>query len=73
MPKPAFVVGEKGDPLSLYLEDVFTVPANLTGNPAISIPAGTVEQNGKQLPVGMQLTSAHGDEATLFALGRALR
>ncbi len=66
MPKPAFVVGEKGDPLSLYLEDVFTVPANLTGNPAISIPMGNVGG----LPVGAQLTAAHGDEAGLFAVAK---
>lgn len=72
MPAPAFKIGEKGDPLSLYLEDVFTVPANLTGNPAISIPMGTVEQDGKQLPVGLQLTAAHGDEEGLFAIGKAL-
>lgn len=69
MPKPAFKIGEKGDPLSLYLEDVFTVPANLTGNPAISIPMGEVEG----LPVGIQLTAAHGDEATLFAVGKELQ
>lgn len=72
MPTPAFKVGEKGDPLSLYLEDVFTVPANLTGNPAISVPMGTAEHDGKELPVGIQLTAAHGAEAALFAAGRML-
>jgi aspartyl-tRNA(Asn)/glutamyl-tRNA(Gln) amidotransferase subunit A len=72
MPTPAFKIGEKSDPLSAYLEDVFTVPANLTGNPAISIPMGTVEREGKQLPVGIQLTAAHGDEAALFAIGKEL-
>ena len=72
MPKPAFTIGEKGDPLSLYLEDVFTVPANLTGNPAISLPMGTAERDGKALPVGLQLTAAHGDEAALFSIGKAL-
>lgn len=70
MPTPAFKIGEKGDPLSLYLEDVFTVPANLTGNPAISVPMGSVEREGKQLPVGIQFTAAHGDEAALFAVGK---
>ena len=72
MPTPAFKIGEKNDPLSLYLEDAFTVPANLTGNPAISIPAGTVEREGKQLPIGIQFTAAHGDEAALFAVGKEL-
>ncbi|OGG73413.1 glutaminyl-tRNA synthase (glutamine-hydrolyzing) subunit A [Candidatus Kaiserbacteria bacterium RIFCSPLOWO2_01_FULL_54_20] len=72
MPYPAWKVGEKSDPLAAYLADIFTVTANLTGNPAISIPMGTVEREGKQLPVGLQLTAAHGDEAALFAAGKLL-
>ncbi|MDB5225210.1 MAG: hypothetical protein JWL87_162 [Candidatus Adlerbacteria bacterium] len=73
MPTPAFAVGEKSDPLSMYLADIFTVTANLTGNPALSVPMGTVERGGKQLPVGLQLIAAHGDEATLFALGKEIQ
>ena len=69
MPTPAWKIGEKSDPLSAYLADIFTVTANLTGNPAISIPMGTVEKEGKVLPVGIQFTAAHGQEDTLFALG----
>ncbi len=69
MPTPAWKIGEKSDPLSMYLADAFTVPANLTGNPAISIP---VKLNGNELPIGMQLTAAHGDERALFAIGKAL-
>jgi aspartyl-tRNA(Asn)/glutamyl-tRNA(Gln) amidotransferase subunit A len=72
MPDPAFKIGEKSDPLSAYLEDVFTVPANLTGNPAISIPMGTVDKEGIQLPVGIQFTAAHGNEAALFEIGKEL-
>ena len=72
MPYPAWKVGEKSDPLAAYLADIFTVTANLTGNPAISIPMGTVEREGKQLPVGLQLTAAHGDEASMFAAGKLL-
>lgn len=72
-PFPAFKIGEKSDPLSMYLADIFTVTANLTGNPAISMPAGTVPREGKDLPLGVQLTTAHGDEGTLFTLGRALQ
>ncbi|MBP7770819.1 MAG: Asp-tRNA(Asn)/Glu-tRNA(Gln) amidotransferase subunit GatA [Candidatus Pacebacteria bacterium] len=73
MPTPAFKAGEKSDPLAMYLADIFTVTANLTGNPAISIPMGTAEREGKQLPVGLQLTSAHGDEAGLLALGKEIQ
>jgi aspartyl-tRNA(Asn)/glutamyl-tRNA(Gln) amidotransferase subunit A len=70
VPTPAFKIGEKSDPLSMYLADIFTVTANLTGNPAISIPCGFVERDGKNLPVGIQFTAAHGDEKTLFTLGK---
>ena len=57
----------------MYLMDIFTVTANLTGNPAISVPMGTVTREGKELPVGMQLTAAHGDEPALFAAGKLLQ
>ncbi|MEI6864141.1 MAG: Asp-tRNA(Asn)/Glu-tRNA(Gln) amidotransferase subunit GatA [Candidatus Adlerbacteria bacterium] len=66
MPTPAWKIGEKSDPLSAYLADIFTVTANLTGNPAISVPMGTVDG----LPVGIQFTAAHGDEETLFRVGK---
>jgi aspartyl-tRNA(Asn)/glutamyl-tRNA(Gln) amidotransferase subunit A len=76
MPTPAFKIGEKSDPLSLYLEDTFTVLANLTGMPAISIPMGTVEREGsstslgikKKLPVGIHFTASHQAEGVLFAV-----
>lgn len=70
MPTPAWKIGEKSDPLSAYLADIFTVTANLTGNPALSVPMGVVEREGKKLPVGIQLTAAHGDEETLFSIGK---
>ena len=69
MPTSAWKVGEKSDPVSAYLADAFTVPANLTGNPAISIPMGTVERDGKELPVGFQIIAPHGGEDTLFTIG----
>ena len=73
-PGPAFKIGEKtGDPVAMYLEDIFTVTANITGMPAISIPCGTSEKEGKALPVGLQLTERHGDEATLFEVGKEFR
>ena len=71
-PSPAFALGEKSDPLSMYLEDIFTATANLTGMPAISVPMGFVERAGKQLPVGMHFTAPHQAEDALFVLGAAV-
>ncbi len=63
MPYPAFRLGEKiGDPLSLYLADVDTVPINLAGVPSISVPCGFSEG----LPIGMQIIGKHFDEATIL-------
>ncbi|MES3030880.1 MAG: Asp-tRNA(Asn)/Glu-tRNA(Gln) amidotransferase subunit GatA [Patescibacteria group bacterium] len=70
-PAPAFKIGEKlSDPVAMYLEDIFTVTANLTGMPAISIPSGFAEKDGKKLPLGLQITARHGDEKVLFEAGR---
>jgi aspartyl-tRNA(Asn)/glutamyl-tRNA(Gln) amidotransferase subunit A len=64
---PAFKLGEKvDDPLQMYLEDIFTVTANITGVPAISVPAGTVERDGKNLPIGFQLMGKWFDEENLL-------
>ncbi len=72
-PLPAIKIGEKQDPLSMYLLDIFTVTANITGNPALSVPMGTVERDGSQLPVGFQLSGAHGDEAGILRLGKEIQ
>ncbi len=70
-PGPAFKIGEKiNNPLSLYLEDVFTVPANIVGIPAISLPSGLVEREGVSLPLGLQLMAPHACESLLFAVGK---
>jgi len=69
-PTPAFNIGEKSDPLSLYLADIFTVSANIAGVPGISLPAGFVEREGKELPVGFQLLGSHNREDILFACGK---
>lgn len=69
-PTPAFKIGEKSDPLSMYLADIFTVPINLTGVPAISVPGGTVEREGKLLPVGVQYIAPHVGDRRLFDFGK---
>ena len=72
-PAPAFKLGEKtADPLAMYAEDIFSVPVNLAGVPAISVPSGTVVREGKELPVGFQIIAPHGDEGTLFTIGAAV-
>ncbi len=63
-PSPAFAFGEKGnDPLEMYLNDVFTVPASLAGLPGISIPSGLSESG---LPLGLQLLGQPFDEETVI-------
>lgn len=69
---PAFKFGEKSDPITMYLEDIFTVTANLTGMPAISVPMSTVVCDEKQLPIGIQFTAPHGAEELLFEVGSAV-
>jgi len=70
-PSPAFDLGEKtgGDPVEMYLNDVFTVPVNLAGLPGISVPAGLSEQG---LPLGLQLIGRPFDEETLFSLAEVI-
>jgi len=68
-PTPAFKFGEKSDPLSMYLADVFTVGLNIAGVPGISIPAGVTKAG---LPVGVQLVAAHFAEEKLFLGAHAL-
>lgn len=69
-PITAWKIGEKSDPLSMYLADIFTVSANIVGVPAISAPAG-VDSNG--LPIGIQFMSTWGDESGLFAIGKDIK
>ncbi len=66
-PTPAFKFGEKtADPLSMYLADIFTVPANISGCPSLSVPSGFVGN----LPLGICLTSDLGREDILFKAGK---
>ena len=66
-PTPAFQFGEKTtDPLAMYLGDIYTVAVNLSGLPALSLPAGSVVRDGKRLPVGLQIISRRfADDALL--------
>ncbi len=69
-PSAAFAIGEKtDDPLSMYLNDVFTVTVNLAGLPGISVPAGL---SGEGLPLGLQLIGRTFDEETLLRAARAI-
>ncbi len=69
-PAPAWKIGEKSDPLSMYLEDIFTVTANIVGIPAISVPSGTMEVEDKSLPLGIQFMAPHTGEDILFDIGK---
>ncbi|MDO8495421.1 MAG: Asp-tRNA(Asn)/Glu-tRNA(Gln) amidotransferase subunit GatA [bacterium] len=64
-PTTAFKIGEKEDPLSMYLSDIYTVPVNLAGLPALSMPCGAV--NG--LPVGLQIIGKKFDEEKILQVG----
>jgi aspartyl-tRNA(Asn)/glutamyl-tRNA(Gln) amidotransferase subunit A len=66
-PTPAFLLGEKtSDPVQMYLNDIFTVSANLTGLPSISVPCGFSTSGQQRLPIGIQLTGRAFDEPTLL-------
>ncbi len=68
-PEAAFLAGAKtSDPMKMYLSDIFTISANLAGNPGISVPCGFTS---KGLPVGLQLMGRHFDEATVLKTAHA--
>lgn len=68
-PTTAFRIGEKsGDPLEMYLQDLYTVPVNLAGLPALSIPIGKINK----LPFGLQIVASHNCENILFSFGRLI-
>jgi aspartyl-tRNA(Asn)/glutamyl-tRNA(Gln) amidotransferase subunit A len=69
-PTAAFPVGRKvDDPVTNYLNDVFTVPANLAGLPGMALPAGL---NSDGLPLGLQILGRPFDEASLYSIGRVI-
>lgn len=68
---PAFKIGQKtDDPLAMYLNDVYTVNANLAGLPGVSLPAGFAVAEGKKLPIGLQLMGPAFSEAALLRVAR---
>jgi aspartyl-tRNA(Asn)/glutamyl-tRNA(Gln) amidotransferase subunit A len=69
-PTAAFKLGEKtGDPMEMYLSDIYTVTANLVGVPGISLPCGNNQQG---LPLGIQVLGKHFDEGTVLRLASAI-
>src|SRR5688572_26686156 len=67
-PIPAFKIGEKSDPLAMYLCDIYTIGVNLAGLPGISVPCGFTKNN---LPIGLQLIGQPFQEANLLAIAHA--
>jgi len=67
-PGVAFKMGEKEDPIQMYLNDIFTIPVNLAGLPGVSIPGGFTQTG---LPIGLQLIGRAFDEATLLRVAHA--
>ena len=67
-PSVAFRHGDKADPLAMYMNDVYTIPASMTGLPAVSVPCGF---NAAGLPIGLQLIGRTLDEATLLRAAHA--
>jgi aspartyl-tRNA(Asn)/glutamyl-tRNA(Gln) amidotransferase subunit A len=69
-PTPAFKLGEKtGDPLQMYLEDIYSVAASLAGICGLSVPCGTTAAG---LPIGVQVLAKHFDESTMLRVGAAI-
>ena len=68
-PSTAFNIGEIKDPIKMYLQDIFTVHANITGMPAISLPIG---KHSNKLPFGIQLMTKNFTEDLLFSISKKL-
>jgi aspartyl-tRNA(Asn)/glutamyl-tRNA(Gln) amidotransferase subunit A len=72
-PHPAFKLKEQiNDPLAMYLEDIYLSGASLAGLPAISIPAGFIKKDNKELPIGMQLIAPKLEEGRIFQVANSI-
>lgn len=72
-PEPAWKLGSKtSDPLKMYLSDLYTVPANLAGLPAISVPMGMVEEAHESLPVGLHIMAGAWQDQMLFSVAKCI-
>jgi aspartyl-tRNA(Asn)/glutamyl-tRNA(Gln) amidotransferase subunit A len=69
-PFPAWKIGEKSDPVAVWLADVFTVTANIVNVPAISLPSGFMKVDGKDLPLGIQFMAPLGAEDMMFKISK---
>lgn len=73
VPEVAWKIGSRtDDPLKTYLADMYTIPANMCGLPAMSVPMGFVEDQGEKLPAGIQLMAQKWSEKNIFGFGRYL-
>ena len=70
-PTPAFKIGEVQDPLTMYLNDLFTIPGSLAGNCSVSVPAGFANTDGASLPVGVQFVCDAYCEEKLIRIAKA--
>jgi aspartyl-tRNA(Asn)/glutamyl-tRNA(Gln) amidotransferase subunit A len=71
-PQVAWKFGEKSDPLTMYLADIYTIPVNLAGNCAISVPCGFADRDGVRLPIGLQIIGDYFAEAKVFRAAAAI-
>ena len=69
-PQVAWKFGEKSDPLTMYLSDIYTIPINLAGNCAINVPVGFSAENG--MPIGLQIIGDYFAEGTIFRAAAAI-
>ncbi len=71
-PQVAWRFGEKADPLTMYLADIYTIPVNLAGNCAISVPCGFSADGGGGLPIGLQIIGDYFAEAKVLRAAAAI-
>lgn len=73
VPEVAWKLGRNADdPLKTYLADLYTIPANMAWLPAMSVPIGTINDDGEDMPVGIQLMANRRNEGKIFALGKVI-